>query len=194
MIFGRPLTTATVLSLAASSVTAVAAREAAEPTLLCDRTPLGQAIQGENLGWAPFFGEWGTIWPSNHPQRQGEDHARSHQEQEIRENPDLIRAISGLGDGCGFFRETCGVMTGAACLLAWYAGKGADNETESEKLLPMLQEFGDWFQQEIGDRYNGTHCKDIVGDQVGTPEGKQICGGIIFQSFSKLNEILESYS
>ena len=116
------------------------------------------------------------------------------QEQEIRENPDLIRAMSGLGDGCGFFRETCGVMTGAACLLAWYAGKGADNETESEKLLPMLQEFGDWFQQEIGDRYNGTHCKDIVGDQVGTPEGKQICGGIIFQSFSKLNEILESYS
>ena len=115
-------------------------------------------------------------------------------EQEGREIPDIIRSMSGLGDGCGFFKETCGVMTGAACLLAWYAGKGSDNEFESEKLLPMLQEFGDWFQQDVGQKYNGTRCMDIVGDQVGTPEGKQICGGIIYQSFAKLNEILESNS
>ena len=57
-------------------------------------------------------------------------------------------------------------------------------------MLPMLQDFGDWFQQEIGDKYNGTRCKDIAGDLVGTPEVKQICGSIIFQTFSKLNEIL----
>ena len=35
-------------------------------------------------------------------------------EQEGRQNPDLVRAMSGLGDGCGFFQETCGIMTGAA--------------------------------------------------------------------------------
>jgi len=111
-------------------------------------------------------------------------------EHEGKENPDLIRSMSGLGDGCGFFKETCGVMTGAACLLSWYAGKGSDNEAESEKLLPMLQEFGDWFQQEVGEKYSGTRCMEIVGDQVGTPDGKLICGGIILQSFTKLNEIL----
>jgi C_GCAxxG_C_C family probable redox protein len=115
-------------------------------------------------------------------------------EQEGKEIPDLIRSMSGLGDGCGFFKETCGVMTGAACLLSWYAGKGSDNEVESEKLLPMLQEFGDWFQQEIGEKNNGTRCMEIVGDQVGTPDGKLICGGIILQSFTKLNEILSSNS
>jgi len=113
-------------------------------------------------------------------------------EQEGRENSELVRAMSGLGDGCGFFQETCGIMTGAASILAWYAGKGADNEEESEKLLPMLENFGDWFRQEIGARYAGTRCNEIVGDLVGTPDGKQICGSIIFQTFGKVNEILAS--
>ena len=112
-------------------------------------------------------------------------------QQEGKENPGLVRAMSGLGDGCGFFNETCGVMTGAASMLAWYAGKGADGEEESEKLLPMLQDLGDWFQQEIGAKYSGTRCRDIAGDLVGTPECKQICGGIIFQTYNKVNEILE---
>ena len=113
-------------------------------------------------------------------------------QREGKENPDLVRAMSGLGDGCGFFQETCGIMTGAASLLAWYAGKGADGEAESDKLLPMLQDLGDWFQQEIGVKYNGTRCKDIVGDLVGTHEGKQICGGIILRTYNKVNEILVS--
>ena len=107
-----------------------------------------------------------------------------------QENPDLVRAMSGLGDGCGFFNETCGIMTGAASLLGWYAGKGADGEEESEKLLPMLQDLDDWFQQEIGAKYSGTRCKDIAGELVGTPECKQICGGIILQTYTKLDEIL----
>ncbi len=111
-------------------------------------------------------------------------------DQEGRESPELVRAMSGLGDGCGFFKETCGIMTAAASILSWYAGKGADSETESEKLLLMLEELGDWFQDEISEKYQGTRCKDIVGDLVGTEEGKQICGGIIFQTYGKVNEIL----
>ncbi len=111
-------------------------------------------------------------------------------EQENEKNPGLIRAMSGLGIGCGFSKETCGVMTGAASLLAWYGGKGSDGEVESEKLLPMLQELGEWFQQKTSAKYKGTRCKDIVGDQVGTPVGKQICGGLIFEAYTKVNEIL----
>ena len=113
-------------------------------------------------------------------------------EQEGRENPELVRAMSGLGDGCGFFKETCGIMTGAAGILAWHAGKGANDEEESEKLLPMLEELGDWFRQDIAAKYSGTKCKEIVGDLVGTDDGKQICGSIIFQTFGKVNEILAS--
>ena len=113
-------------------------------------------------------------------------------EQESSENPELVRAMSGLGDGCGFFQETCGIMTGAAGILAWHAGKGANDEEESEKLLPMLEELGDWFRQDIGAKYAGTRCNEIVGDLVGTDDGKQICGSIIFQTFGKVNEILAS--
>ena len=47
-----------------------------------------------------------------------------------KENIGLIRAMSGLGLGCGFFNETCGVMTSAASMLAWHGGKGTDNEVE----------------------------------------------------------------
>ena len=113
-------------------------------------------------------------------------------QQEGKENPGLVRAMSGLGDGCGFFQETCGIMTGAASVLSWYAGKGTDSEEEFENFLPMLQDLGDWFQQEIGTKYGGTRCKDIAGDLVGTPGCKQICGGIILQTYNKVNEILVS--
>lgn len=114
-------------------------------------------------------------------------------DQEKKEAPDLMRAMAGLGDGCGFFRETCGIMTGGASVLALYGGKGADNETESHHLLPMLEDLGDWFRRETGKRYHGTRCRDIAGDQVGTPEAKQICGGLIFQTYFKINEILNAY-
>ncbi len=114
-------------------------------------------------------------------------------EHEQKENPDLMRAMSGLGDGCGFFKETCGIMTGGASVLALYAGKGSDHETESDHLLPMLEDFGDWFRQETAKNFNGTRCKDIAGDLVGTPEVKQICGGLIFQAYTRINEILVSY-
>ncbi len=114
-------------------------------------------------------------------------------EQEKKENPDLVRSMSGLADGCGFFNETCGAMTSAVSIFALYAGKGADDETESKNLLLMLEEYGDWFREEIGNKFQGTRCKDIAGDLVGTPEVKQICGGVVFQSYNKINEILASY-
>jgi len=40
-----------------------------------------------------------------------------------RENPDLVRAVAGLaqGVGCG---ELCGALSGGACLLSLYTGKG----------------------------------------------------------------------
>jgi C_GCAxxG_C_C family probable redox protein len=114
-------------------------------------------------------------------------------EQEDKKNPDLVRGMSGLADGCGFFNETCGAMTSAASILALHAGKGAEEEEESKNLLLMLQDLGDWFQKEIGNKYQGTRCKDIAGDLVGTPEVKQICGGVVFHTYNKANEILEAY-
>lgn len=110
-----------------------------------------------------------------------------------KNNPDLVRSYSGLADGCGFFNETCGAMTSAAGIIALHAARGDDNEAESVHLLPMLQELSDWFQKEIGGKFNGTRCRDIAGDLVGTPEVKQICGGVVFETYNKVNDILKSY-
>jgi C_GCAxxG_C_C family probable redox protein len=114
-------------------------------------------------------------------------------EESEKNNPDLVRSMSGLADGCGFFNETCGAMTSGAAIIALHAARGADDETDSEHLLPMLQELSDWFQKEMGEKYNGTRCKDIAGDLVGTPEVKQICAGVVFETYNKVNEILQSY-
>lgn len=114
-------------------------------------------------------------------------------EQDGKESPDLIRSVTGLGDGCGFFNETCGIFTGAVCLLSWYAGNDTQDPQKPNKLLPMLEDLNIWFREQIDGRYESTRCKDIVGDRVGTPEGRQICGGLLFNAFKKTNELLASY-
>ena len=114
-------------------------------------------------------------------------------EQAGRENPDLVRAMSGLGDGCGFFKETCGIMTGGVSVLALYGAKGTDSEQESDKLLLMVEEYGDWFEQAVGKQYGGTRCIDITKELAGTPAVKQICGGLVFTAHKKLNEILSRH-
>lgn len=108
-------------------------------------------------------------------------------------SPDLVRAMAGLEAGCGFTRETCGILTGASALIGWHAGKGRDGEADSDKLLPMLQELGEWFRKEAEGRFPSTRCRDIAGDKMGTPEGMQICGSLLFRTFSKLDGILTAY-
>jgi hypothetical protein len=44
-----------------------------------------------------------------------------------------------------------------------YAGKGDDHEEASEKLLVMMQELSDWFQDNIGGQYGGITCEAVVG-------------------------------
>jgi hypothetical protein len=114
-------------------------------------------------------------------------------EREGKENSDVIRAVAGLADGVGFFNGTCGILTGCACMIAWYSGKGSDEEEESEKMMPMLQDLGDWFEKEIEGKFKSSSCNDIVGDQVGTEIGIQICGELLIKTFAKANEILVSY-
>jgi len=114
-------------------------------------------------------------------------------EQAGRQNPDLVRAMSGLGDGCGFFKETCGIMTGGVSILALYGAKGEDNAEDADNLLLMIEEYGDWFEQAIGKQYGGTRCIDITKELAGTPDVKQICGGLVFMAHRKLNEILGHY-
>ncbi len=104
-----------------------------------------------------------------------------------KENPDLIRALGGLANGYGSDEGVCGTMTGAACLLGLYAGKGTDDEYEDEILKYMLNDLMVWFEKTAGERYGGITCGMIVGDRT---EVRQRCGAIVAETYAYVTELL----
>ncbi len=107
-----------------------------------------------------------------------------------RENPDLIRSMAGL---CmGNVGGTCGVLSGAACLLALYGGKGADLETENDQMPAMLQELADWFSEYSEGKYEGMDCEEIIGEIPSQPDMTR-CGDLLVDTYAKVMEILDSY-
>jgi hypothetical protein len=108
------------------------------------------------------------------------------------ENPALVRSMAGLAYGCGGGQTSCGALTGGCCLLALYAGKGADTETESEKLPLMLSELSEWFQTAVGGQYGGIICETITGEG-GPAAARQRCGTIVGDTVAKAMEILMTH-
>lgn len=105
-----------------------------------------------------------------------------------KHNPDLVRAMSGLAGGIGFTGNVCGALTGAACLLGLYAGRGIMEEEEDARLLPMIEELVDWFTNELTCGWGGVHCRDIVGDD---PNSRiERCPQIVTSSFAKVKSLL----
>jgi hypothetical protein len=47
-----------------------------------------------------------------------------------KEEPNLIRAMGGLIVGVGYTGKICGALTGGACLISLYAGRGRVDEKE----------------------------------------------------------------
>ncbi|WP_018606891.1 DVU_1555 family C-GCAxxG-C-C protein [Uliginosibacterium gangwonense] len=110
-------------------------------------------------------------------------------DEQAKDNPDLLRAISGLanGMGCGL---ACGVLTGGCCLIAMYAGMDTQKHEEHELLYLMLEEYTDWFRSEYGERYGGTDCSQIIR---GDPRLRnERCPGLILAAVQKAREILEA--
>ena len=81
-----------------------------------------------------------------------------------KENPELLRAMAGLIGGLGYCGKICGALTGGACLLALYAGKGSPEEVEDSRLNAMIKELVEWFEQEVGSQYGGPDCDNILAD------------------------------
>jgi len=108
-----------------------------------------------------------------------------------KNDPDLIRAMSGLAGGLGFTGDTCGALTGGACLLGLYAGRGTPEEQEDEKLNLMISELVDWFSEEYGKLYGGIRCEIILGDDPGNRTTR--CPNIVFGSYGKVKALLGEY-
>ena len=106
-----------------------------------------------------------------------------------KSDPDLVRAMGGLAHGSGFTDGFCGTLSGAACLLSLYAGKGKDQEYEDENLKFMLRDLYDWFEFTFGRRYGDVTCEAIVGDRT---EIRQRCAEVVAETYGKVLELLSS--
>lgn len=105
-----------------------------------------------------------------------------------KENPELIRAMNGLAGGLGFSGETCGALTGGACLLGVYAGKGASTEEENLRLNFMIEDLVKWFKQGYGQEYGGIRCETILS---GVSNGQATrCPVMVAGTFQKVKELL----
>ncbi|GAB6908137.1 conserved hypothetical protein [Desulfosarcina cetonica] len=107
-------------------------------------------------------------------------------------NPGLVRAMAGLVYGCGNGVATCGVLTGACCVIGYFAGKGTDTETGNEALMLMLEEMNDWFQSRFGEHHGGITCQAIVGE-AGPQASRSICAGILSETYAQTLQILADH-
>ena len=105
------------------------------------------------------------------------------------ENPGLVRAMGGLNGGVDYSQGCCGCMTGGACLISYFTGKGEDTGYEDPQHKPAMAEFTQWFEEEMTAGYGGIDCRDITK---GNPAKRvEYCPQIIAATFEKCMEILQ---
>ena len=107
-------------------------------------------------------------------------------------NWDLIRSAEGLKGGLGYSGKTCGALTGGACLLGLYAGRGPENEDPNSELDPMILELVEWFEETIGKQYGGINCDQITATCLDNEELSLTCIPIVMKIYDKVEEILKS--
>ena len=94
------------------------------------------------------------------------------------ENPELLDAVAGLCNGM-HLGLTCGILTGAACLLSLF-----DKQNAAATMIPKLV---DWFEtrcEEFGD----CSCEAILNDN---PLHKlERCPMLMEETFEKCRELL----
>lgn len=109
-------------------------------------------------------------------------------ENQGKSNPDLIRTMAALAGGLGFSGDTCGALTGGACLLGLYAGRGTPDEEEDPRLNIMIGDLVEWFAGEYGKMYGGIRCEVILGDDARNRTMR--CPGMVSGVYAKVVELL----
>ena len=109
-------------------------------------------------------------------------------EMQGKTNPELVRSMQGLSGGLGLSGEICGALSGGACLLGLYAGKGEPGEMQNLEFDPMVQQLVIWFKEMTLPKYGGIRCEEILeGDFSNQPER---CPFLVAETFQKVKELL----
>jgi len=102
---------------------------------------------------------------------------------------DLVRSVGGLCFGINWSGEVCGALSGGACLISLYAGKGADEEQPDGQHMAMVSELIEWFTIAADDEFGGTRCHEILEK---FPD-RSICSLIVADTYKKCMDILVSH-
>ena len=109
-----------------------------------------------------------------------------------RDNPDLVRALSGLAQGVGCSGGTCGALAGGVCLLGLHTGKGRDTEDALSEAPLLMDALVAWFKEEPcagGD----TTCDAILGisdAQACRGMDPERCGALVAAVWTKAVSLL----
>jgi len=101
------------------------------------------------------------------------------------ENPDLIRAMGGLGGGLFKRDKICGSLLGGCAVMGLY---GAKSEPENEIKFDYknaVKELTDWFKEEFGTII----CNEIVEDD--RMKILNTCPAITCKTFTHCMEMLD---
>ncbi len=107
-------------------------------------------------------------------------------EMQGKSSPDLVRSVGGLCHGIAFSGNTCGVLTGGACLISYYAGRGSGSEEMKPGCATMLTELAYWFKNDIGSTYGGADCAAIL---MRSPD-RSACRDIVLATYRKILDLL----
>lgn len=109
-------------------------------------------------------------------------------EMQGKTNPELIQAMHGLAGGLGFTGELCGALTGGACLLGLYSGKGTPEQEEDPRLIFMSEDLVKWFKSEYGQPYGGVRCEEILSGD--SQNQVKRCPLMVAGVFQKVKDLL----
>ena len=104
-------------------------------------------------------------------------------------NADLVRSIGGLCFGIDGSGEVCGALSGGACLISLYAGKGGDEEASDDRYIDDGGRACGLVQGAAADEYGGTRCERDPGK---FPD-RSMCGRIVADTYGKCMDILVSH-
>ncbi len=114
-----------------------------------------------------------------------------------QENPQLIRAMHGLCFGLGGSEGPCGLLTGGACVLGCFAGRGQDDEAPHPALAPMLNDYNQWFIEYT--KCSGLchqvleNLPHVVESSIQHEHEHARCGQLLAVCWEKILELLDSY-
>jgi C_GCAxxG_C_C family probable redox protein len=106
------------------------------------------------------------------------------------------KIATSFGGGLARRGETCGAVSGA--LMAIGLVHGAATPEAKEKVYMLAQEFMRLFEE----KYGNLRCRDLIGFNIGTPEGRQkasesgvthsVCPAVVHDAAMILQSLLAS--